>query len=77
MIGSRGMLAAKYPVVPMLLRLSHFRLDSYVVLVVSKQKGITLVFKTGAESNTAESRTRETDETIGEVQTGGGATKRM
>ena len=45
--GSRGMLAAKEPlVVPMLLRLSHFRLSSYVVLVVSKQKGITLVFKT-------------------------------
>jgi len=45
--GSRGMLAAKQPlVVPMLLRLSHFRLSSYVVLVVSKQKGITLVFKT-------------------------------
>ena len=47
MTGSRGMLAAKDPlVVPMLLRLSHFRLSSYVVLVVSKQKGITLVFKT-------------------------------
>ncbi|KAH9482361.1 Mitochondrial distribution and morphology protein 34 [Psilocybe cubensis] len=47
MAGSRGMLAAKHPlVVPMLLRLSHFRLSSYVVLVVSKQKGITLVFKT-------------------------------
>ena len=47
MAGSRGMLAAKDPlVVPMLLRLSHFRLNSYVVLVVSKQKGITLVFKT-------------------------------
>lgn len=30
----------------MLLRLSHFKLNSYVVLVVSKQKGITLVFKT-------------------------------
>lgn len=41
------MLAARQPlVVPMLLRLSHFRLSSYVVLVVSKQKGITLVFKT-------------------------------
>ena len=41
------MLAAKDPlVVPMLLRLSHFKLSSYVVLVVSKQKGITLVFKT-------------------------------
>ena len=47
MAGSGGMLAAKDPlVVPMLLRLSHFRLSSYVVLVVSKQKGITLVFKT-------------------------------
>lgn len=47
MTGSRGMLAAKQPlVVPMLLRLSHFKLNSYVVLVVSKQKGITLVFKT-------------------------------
>ena len=44
MAGSRGMLAAKDPlVVPMLLRLSHFKLSSYVV---SKQKGITLVFKT-------------------------------
>ncbi|KDR84057.1 hypothetical protein GALMADRAFT_56535 [Galerina marginata CBS 339.88] len=32
--GSRGMLAAKQPlVVPTLLRLSHFRLSSYVVLV--------------------------------------------
>jgi mitochondrial distribution and morphology protein 34 len=30
----------------MLLRLSHFKLNSYVVLVVSKQKGITIVFKT-------------------------------
>ncbi|KAJ7368804.1 hypothetical protein DFH08DRAFT_762879 [Mycena albidolilacea] len=47
MAGSRGMLAAKQAlVVPMLLRLSHFKLNSYVVLVVSKQKGITLVFKT-------------------------------
>ncbi|KAJ6616214.1 hypothetical protein B0H10DRAFT_1799860 [Mycena sp. CBHHK59/15] len=47
MAGSRGMLAAKKAlVVPMLLRLSHFKLSSYVVLVVSKQKGITLVFKT-------------------------------
>lgn len=45
--GSRGMLAAKHGlVVPMLLRLSQFKLNSYVVLVVSKQKGITLVFKT-------------------------------
>ena len=41
------MLAAKQPlVVPMLLRLSNFKLNSYVVLVVSKQKGITIVFKT-------------------------------
>ena len=47
MTGSRGMLAAKKPlVVPMLLRLSHFQLNSYVVLVVSKRKGITVVFKT-------------------------------
>jgi distribution and morphology protein 34 len=47
MAGSRGMLAAKQGlVVPMILRLSQFKLNSYVVLVVSKQKGITLVFKT-------------------------------
>ncbi|KAH6914799.1 mitochondrial distribution and morphology protein 34 [Coprinopsis sp. MPI-PUGE-AT-0042] len=46
------MLAAKQPlVVPMLLRLSHFRLSSYVVLVVSKQKGITIVFKTDPLQN--------------------------
>jgi len=46
------MLAAKDPlVVPMLLRLSHFKLNSYVVLVVSKQKGITLVFKTDPLQN--------------------------
>lgn len=52
MTGSHGMLAAKDPlVVPMLLRLSHFRLNSYVVLVVSKQKGITLVFKTDPLQN--------------------------
>ncbi|KAI0065775.1 hypothetical protein BV25DRAFT_1782202, partial [Artomyces pyxidatus] len=52
MSGSRGMLAAKQAlVVPMLLRLSHFRLSSYVVLVVSKQKGITLVFKTDPLQN--------------------------
>ncbi|KAH8791822.1 hypothetical protein DL96DRAFT_559388 [Flagelloscypha sp. PMI_526] len=45
--GSSGMLAASQPlVVPMLLRLSNFELASIVVLVVSKQKGITLVFKT-------------------------------
>ncbi|TRM67903.1 hypothetical protein BD626DRAFT_480140 [Schizophyllum amplum] len=50
--GSRGMLAAKHPlVVPMHLRLSHFKLNSYVVLVVSKQKGITLVFKTDPLQN--------------------------
>ncbi|TFY74090.1 hypothetical protein EWM64_g9922, partial [Hericium alpestre] len=52
MSGSRGMLAAKQPlVVPMLLRLSHFRLNAYVVLVVSRQKGITLVFKTDPLQN--------------------------
>lgn len=52
MSGSRGMLAAKDPlVVPMLLRLSNFKLNSYVVLVVSKQKGITLVFKTDPLQN--------------------------
>lgn len=52
MTGSRGILAAKHPlVVPMLLRLSHFKLNSYVVLVVSKQKGITLVFKTDPLQN--------------------------
>ncbi|OBZ70477.1 Mitochondrial distribution and morphology protein 34 [Grifola frondosa] len=50
--GSRGMLAAKQPlVVPMLLRLSHFKLNAYVVLVVSRQKGITLVFKTDPLQN--------------------------
>ncbi|KAJ4479145.1 hypothetical protein J3R30DRAFT_2724217 [Lentinula aciculospora] len=52
MTGSRGMLAARQPlVVPMLLRLSHFKLRSIVVLVVSKQKGITLVFKTDPLQN--------------------------
>jgi distribution and morphology protein 34 len=52
MTGSQGMLAAKQPlVVPMLLRLSRFELSSYVVLVVSKQKGITLVFKTDPLQN--------------------------
>jgi distribution and morphology protein 34 len=52
MTGSRGMLAAKQAlVVPMLLRLSNFRLSSYVVLVISKQKGITLVFKTDPLQN--------------------------
>jgi hypothetical protein len=51
-LGSRGMLAAKHAlVVPMLLRLSHFRLSYYVVLVVSKQKGITLFFKTDPLQN--------------------------
>lgn len=50
--GSRGMLAANQPlIVPMLLRLSNFKLNSYVVLVVSKQKGITLVFKTDPLQN--------------------------
>lgn len=49
---SRGILAAHQPlVVPMLLRLSQFRLNAYVVLVVSKQKGITLVFKTDPLQN--------------------------
>jgi distribution and morphology protein 34 len=52
MSGSRGILAAQHPlVVPMLLQLSHFKLSSYVVLVVSKQKGITLVFKTDPLQN--------------------------
>lgn len=46
------MLAANQPlVVPMLLRLSNFKLSSYVVLVVSKPKGITLVFKTDPLQN--------------------------
>lgn len=46
------MLAANQPlVVPMLLRLSNFKLNSYVVLVVSKPKGITLVFKTDPLQN--------------------------
>ncbi|THH12246.1 hypothetical protein EW145_g121 [Phellinidium pouzarii] len=50
--GSRGMLAANQPlVVPMILRLSNFKLNSYVVLVVSKPKGITLVFKTDPLQN--------------------------
>ena len=48
------MLAAKQPlVVPMLLRLSQFRLNSYVVLVVSRQKGITLVFKDAVQTENA------------------------
>ena len=52
MAGSRGILAAHQPlVVPMLLRLSHFRINCYVVLVLSKQKGITLVFKTDPLQN--------------------------
>ncbi|KAF5322136.1 hypothetical protein D9619_000529 [Psilocybe cf. subviscida] len=47
-MGSSGrVLAAKQPlVVPMFLCLSHFCLSSQTVLVVSKQKGITPVFKT-------------------------------
>ncbi|KAF9514748.1 hypothetical protein BS47DRAFT_1392182 [Hydnum rufescens UP504] len=50
--GSRGILAANQSlVVPMLLRLSNFKLNAYVVLVVSKQKGITLVFKTDPLQN--------------------------
>lgn len=52
MAGSRGILAAHQPlVVPMLLRLSRFKINCYVVLVVSKQKGITLVFKTDPLQN--------------------------
>ncbi|KAH7876388.1 uncharacterized protein C8R40DRAFT_1169509 [Lentinula edodes] len=52
MAGTKGMLAARQPlVVPMLLRLSHFKLRSIIVLVVSKQKGITLVFKTDPLQN--------------------------
>ncbi|QRW15945.1 mitochondrial distribution and morphology protein 34 [Rhizoctonia solani] len=55
---SRGILAAHQPlVVPMHLRLSHFRLNAYVVLVVSKQKGITLVFKTDPLQNVEVSST--------------------
>ncbi|PWN36710.1 uncharacterized protein FA14DRAFT_159114 [Meira miltonrushii] len=43
---SRGILFAARPlVVPMQLRLSSMRLKAIIVLVVSKQKGITLVFK--------------------------------
>lgn len=43
---SRGILFAARPlVVPMQLRLSSLRLKAIIVLVVSKQKGITLVFK--------------------------------
>ncbi|CAG8575395.1 2958_t:CDS:2 [Paraglomus occultum] len=42
----RGILAADQPlVVPMLLRLSNLKLRGIIVLVVSKQKGVTLVFK--------------------------------
>lgn len=43
---TRGILFAATPlVVPMQLRLSHVRLRAIIVLVVSKTKGITLVFK--------------------------------
>ncbi|KAF8309170.1 hypothetical protein DL93DRAFT_2046848, partial [Clavulina sp. PMI_390] len=50
--GSRRILAAHQPlVVPMNLRLSNFKLNAYVVLVVSKSKGITLVFKTDPLQN--------------------------
>lgn len=46
LLGGRSILAAHQPlVVPMHLRLSALRLRAIVVLVVSKQKGITLVFK--------------------------------
>lgn len=41
-----GILAADQPlVVPMILRISDLKLRGIVVLVVSKQKGVTLVFK--------------------------------
>lgn len=50
--GSRRTLAAHQPlVVPMNLCLSNFKLNAYVVLVVSKTKGITLVFKTDPLQN--------------------------
>ncbi|KAF8897863.1 hypothetical protein BD779DRAFT_1492723 [Infundibulicybe gibba] len=43
MAGSRGMLAAKEPlVVPMLLRLSHFKLNSYVVLVTDPLQNVDI-----------------------------------
>ncbi|CAD6942212.1 unnamed protein product, partial [Tilletia caries] len=43
---SRGILFAASPlIVPMHLRLSHVRLRAIVVLVVSKSKGVTMVFK--------------------------------
>ena len=46
MLGGRSIVAAHHPlVVPMHLRLSALRLRAIIVLVVSKQKGITLVFK--------------------------------
>ncbi|TIC54808.1 hypothetical protein E3Q03_02401 [Wallemia mellicola] len=46
LLGGRSILAAHQPlVVPMHLRLSALRLRAIIVLVVSKQKGITLVFK--------------------------------
>lgn len=41
----------------MLLRLGNFRLSSYVVLVLSKEKGITLVFKTDPLQNVEVSST--------------------
>ncbi len=42
----RGILFAASPlIVPMKLRLSHLRLRAIIVLIVSKTKGITLVFK--------------------------------
>lgn len=43
---SRGILAADAPLtVPMLLRLSSFQLSGIIILVFSKQKGLTLVFR--------------------------------
>ncbi|KAG5438729.1 hypothetical protein PCANB_002449 [Pneumocystis canis] len=42
----RGVLAADAPlIVPMFLRLSDFKLSSIIILVFSKAKGITLVFR--------------------------------
>ena len=43
---SRGVLAADAPLtVPMFLRLSKFQLSGIIILVFSKQKGLTLVFR--------------------------------
>ena len=43
---SQGILAADVPLtVPMFLRLSYFQLSGIIILVFSKQKGLTLVFR--------------------------------